>query len=110
MHITLRIEDRIYRQAIAAAAREGMTLTRFIEEALTLRIERSAEYLGDLNPAMENLSSDESRSRQEEDREIKIRRLRRLFERADERDHFKEGSAGPFVRENLYAERLDRFR
>lgn len=39
MQTTLRIDDAIYREAKAEAAREGITLTRFIEEALRLRIE-----------------------------------------------------------------------
>lgn len=36
---TLRIDDELYRQAKAEAAREGITLTRFIEEALRLRLQ-----------------------------------------------------------------------
>ena len=36
-------------------------------------------------------------------------RLERLFTEADSRDHDKLGSAGPFSREELYAERLNRF-
>jgi len=39
---TLRIDDEIYRDAKVQAAREGATLTRFIEEALRERIARSA--------------------------------------------------------------------
>jgi hypothetical protein len=38
MQTTLRIDDTTYRQAKAEAARLGMTLTRFIEEALRQRI------------------------------------------------------------------------
>lgn len=34
MQTTLRIDDAIYREAKAEAARTGVTLTRFIEEAL----------------------------------------------------------------------------
>lgn len=34
MQTTLRIDDRIYREAKAEAARRGITLTRYIEEAL----------------------------------------------------------------------------
>jgi|FLYL01.1.fsa_nt_gi hypothetical protein len=36
---TLRIDDDLYRRAKAEAAREGITLTRFIEEALELRLQ-----------------------------------------------------------------------
>jgi hypothetical protein len=38
MQTTLRIDDGLYRQAKAEAARQGITLTRFIEEALRLRL------------------------------------------------------------------------
>jgi len=38
MQTTLRIEDSLYREAKAGAAREGITITRFIEEALQLRL------------------------------------------------------------------------
>jgi hypothetical protein len=34
MQTTLRIDDRLYREAKAEAAREGTTLTRFIEAAI----------------------------------------------------------------------------
>lgn len=43
MQTTLRIDDAVYREAKAEAAREGITLTRFIEEALRLRIESGGE-------------------------------------------------------------------
>lgn len=42
MQTTLRIESSIYREAKAEAAREGLTITRFIEEALRLRLRRPA--------------------------------------------------------------------
>jgi len=38
MQTTLRINHEIYREAKAVAARSGVTLTRFIEEALKDRI------------------------------------------------------------------------
>jgi hypothetical protein len=38
MQTTLRINDAIYREAKSEAAREGMTLTRFLEDALTFRV------------------------------------------------------------------------
>jgi hypothetical protein len=43
MQTTLRIDDTIYREAKAEAAREGMTLTRFIEEALSQRLRQPAK-------------------------------------------------------------------
>ena len=38
MTTTLRLDDALYREAKAAAAREGVTITRFIEEGLKLRL------------------------------------------------------------------------
>lgn len=43
MQTTLRIPDALYREAKAEAAREGTTLTRFLEEGLRLRINQKAE-------------------------------------------------------------------
>ena len=40
MQTTLRIDEKLYREAKAAAAREGVTMTRFIEESLKLRLRR----------------------------------------------------------------------
>lgn len=40
MQTTLRIDDKLYREAKVAAAREGVTITRFIEESLKLRLHR----------------------------------------------------------------------
>ena len=42
MQTTLRIDDGVYRDAKAQAARDGATLTRFIEEALREHLARSA--------------------------------------------------------------------
>ncbi len=41
MQTTLRIDETTYREAKEAAARLGLTLTRFIEEALRERIANS---------------------------------------------------------------------
>ncbi len=38
MQTTLRVDSSLYRDAKSAAAREGVTLTRFIESALQLRL------------------------------------------------------------------------
>lgn len=40
MQTTLRIDDHLYREAKAAAARAGVSLTRFLEEGLRLRLEK----------------------------------------------------------------------
>ncbi|RIH84972.1 toxin-antitoxin system HicB family antitoxin [Calidithermus roseus] len=39
MQTTLRINDELYRKAKAEAARQGITLTQFLEEALRLRLQ-----------------------------------------------------------------------
>lgn len=41
MQTTLRLNDSLYRDAKAEAARLGITLTRFIEDALRARIGRA---------------------------------------------------------------------
>jgi hypothetical protein len=38
---TLRIQDEIYREAKAEAAREGITMTRFLESAIRMRLGKS---------------------------------------------------------------------
>jgi hypothetical protein len=40
MQTTLRIDDELYREAKSCAAREGVTLTKFLEEALKLRLQK----------------------------------------------------------------------
>jgi predicted HicB family RNase H-like nuclease len=42
MQTTLRIDDQLYREAKAAAAREGVTITRYIETALQLKLKQKA--------------------------------------------------------------------
>jgi hypothetical protein len=102
MQTTLRIDDGIYREAKAEAARQGITLTKFIEDALLLRLRRV-----DSDSAHPNLKSE---VRGDSSTAALIKRLELLFEQADERDRLKEGSAGPFSRQELYAERLNHFR
>ena len=50
MQTTLRINDQLYREAKAEAARSGVTLTRFLEEGLRLRLERKLEFTGSPHP------------------------------------------------------------
>jgi antitoxin component of RelBE/YafQ-DinJ toxin-antitoxin module len=40
MQTTLRIDDQLYREAKAAAAQEGVTLTQFLHEGLRLRLRK----------------------------------------------------------------------
>ena len=42
MQTTLRLDDALYREAKADAARSGITLTRYLEEALRERLRRGA--------------------------------------------------------------------
>ena len=46
MQTTLRIDDRLYREAKAEAARQGMTLTRFLEDGIRLCLERKQVVAG----------------------------------------------------------------
>ena len=48
MQTSLRIDDDLYRQAKAEAAREGVTLTQFIQEALALRLGRTPKACASL--------------------------------------------------------------
>ncbi|MCX6935709.1 MAG: hypothetical protein NTZ01_05920 [Verrucomicrobia bacterium] len=43
MQTTLRINDQIYRNAKAEAARKGVTMTKFLEEALQLKMRQNTE-------------------------------------------------------------------
>jgi hypothetical protein len=43
MQTTLRINDKLYREAKAEAARTGITLTEFIENALKSQLRKSAD-------------------------------------------------------------------
>jgi hypothetical protein len=42
MQTTLRIDDQLYREAKTEAAREGITLTRFLEDSIRSRLEQSS--------------------------------------------------------------------
>jgi hypothetical protein len=42
MQTTLRLNDDLYRRAKAAAAEQGMSLTRLVEEAIRDRLDRPA--------------------------------------------------------------------
>ncbi|MGE0823275.1 MAG: hypothetical protein AB7G75_23625 [Candidatus Binatia bacterium] len=85
MQTTLRIDDAIYQRAKAEAEREEITLTKFVEEALRLRLNTRHKTEGDANRA------------------DFLARLQRLTKQARERDRGKEGSAGPFSRKDLFS-------
>jgi hypothetical protein len=42
MQTTLRLDDELYRRAKVAAAEQGMSLTRLVEEAIRERLNRAA--------------------------------------------------------------------
>jgi len=109
MQTTLRIDDAIYRQAKAEAAREGITLTKFIEEALCLRLGRSSALSGSHQSADPGVEQPIPDVEDGAAHAALLERLQHLFEQADERDRLKDGSAGPFSRQELHAECLDRF-
>ncbi len=53
MQTTLRMNDEVFRSAKADAARLGVTLTRYIEDALKERMERGAEQHSSLQQEIE---------------------------------------------------------
>jgi len=58
--MTLRIDDQLYREAKAQAARMGITLTRFIEDALRQRIaviHRTARFRVGPHPTREEMNA-----------------------------------------------------
>jgi hypothetical protein len=83
-NITVTVDDRVYRKARKKAAAEDTSLSRVVQTFLT-------QWAG------------------QDDEAALAARLEKLFRAADDRDRKKTGSAGPFSREELYAERLNRF-
>jgi hypothetical protein len=55
---TLRIDDQLYREAKAAAAREGVTITRYIENALQLKLKQKALPIGAASIALPTFAAD----------------------------------------------------
>lgn len=53
MQTTLRIHDALYREAKAQAARAGISLTKYIEDALRARIEQAGSDIREAVPAYE---------------------------------------------------------
>lgn len=85
-NLTISIPDELYRRARSKAAAAETSLSRVVQDFLS----RWAT---------------EERSRAE-----LVARLDALFAESDARDRDRPGSAGPFSREEVYAERLERFR
>jgi hypothetical protein len=83
-NITVSIDEAVFRRARQKAAAEDTSLSRVVQRFLT-------QWAG------------------QDDAAALMSRLERLFAEADARDRNKPGSAGPFSREELYADRLDRF-
>lgn len=83
-NITISVHESVYRRARKKAAAEDTSLSRVVQRFLL-------QWAGQDDPT------------------ALMARLERLFGEADTRDLDKQGSAGPFPREELYAERLDRF-
>lgn len=48
MQTTLRLDDELYRRAKVEAARQGITLTRLIEEGIRLRLARPPVAPGEI--------------------------------------------------------------
>lgn len=85
-NLTISLPDDLYRRARRKAASAETSLSRVVQDYL-------AQWAAE-----------------EQARAELIARLEALFKESDARDHNKPGSAGPFPREQLYADRLERFR
>ena len=81
-NITITVADDVYRQARHKAAAHDTSLSRVV-----------SAYL-------QHWTTDDQQ------RANRMQALRGLFTHADQRDHGKRGSAGPFPREVTYAGRL----
>jgi len=85
---------------------------RFLDE-LDARPLKDGPSIGPLNREefyQRGAQAEAETSQDDAKRAAFLERLQRLFDQADERDRLKENSVRPFTREELYAERLDRFR
>jgi hypothetical protein len=85
-NLTISLPDDLYRRARSKAAAAETSLSRVVQNLLarwTTEEQAKAEVMA---------------------------RLDALFAESDARDRDKPGSAGPFPREELYADHLERFR
>ena len=85
-NLTISLPDDLYRRARSKAASAEISLSRVVQEFLV------------------------KWATEEQARSGLMARLEALFKESDARDHNKPGSAGPFPREELYTDRLERFR
>jgi hypothetical protein len=83
-NITISVDESVYRRARKKAAAEDTSVSRVVQQFLTQWADQ------------DDLTALQTR-------------LEQLYAEADARDRDNPGSAGPFSREELYAERLDRF-
>jgi len=85
-NLTITLSDDLYRRARSKAAASETSLSRVVQDFLERWVieEQAKAQL--------------------------VARLDALFAESDARDCGKPGSAGPFSREELYADRLERFR
>lgn len=80
-NITIAVDDAVYRRARRKAAAEDTSISHVVQRFLTEWAEK-----------------DDAAA-------LKEACLEKLFRKADSRDRYKSGSAGPFSREELYADR-----
>jgi predicted CopG family antitoxin len=136
-NITITIDDEVYRAASEEAARLRKSLSELVQELLMrLRadqaLSRGEAQAEPESPAATAAAEDEDFRKRREDlaqffaglkarraagqsegevrRAELLERLQTLVEEALERDRFKQGPLVPLTREEIYAERLDRFR
>jgi predicted CopG family antitoxin len=135
--ITISIDEDVYRAASEEAARQRKSLSELVRDFLmrlqTERMQYGAEAIARTESCAEMKSTeDEEFSRRQTElaeffarlRSVQVKepeseaaqraelllRLQPLMEQALERDRYKEGPLVPLTREEIYAERFDRFR
>lgn len=108
MEAVVTIDESVYNKATEAAESKGVSVKEFIEEAVREKL-RAIHGEARINGVSQPDQSAQV-SALDKDRIAFLEELNRLIEEAKERDRLKEGSVGPISREEIYAERLDRFR
>ncbi len=135
--ITISIDDEVYRAASEEAARRRKSLGELVQEFLArLRTEQALngrDATAEPEPSIATNSAEDeafrkrredlaeffaglkakqaAESREDEAKRVELlERMQTLVEQSLERDRYKKGPLVPLTREEIYAERLDRFR
>src|SRR5262245_34227718 len=96
MQANLSIDDAVYREAIAAAAQEGVTLQEFVEESLRIKLGHTPIKTG------EAVSGDSTQPAIGEKMSHKREPLAQFFAELNAKPRKDGPSVGPLNREELY--------